>query len=75
MSSELLTGCFWSGYEGSHSTFRPRVKNRAAVLSVISSRRTRLQLGARASAVTVEAQLQSGPLLVNYIGLMFNLYF
>ncbi len=30
------------------------------VLSVISSRRTRLQLGARASAVTVEAQLQSG---------------
>ncbi len=40
------------------------------------SRRTRLQLGARASAVTVEAQLQSVvDLLMNYIGLMFNLYF
>ncbi len=31
-----------------------------AVWSVISSRRTRLQLGVRASAVTVETRLQSG---------------
>ncbi len=61
MSSELFTVCFWSGYEGNHSSFRPRVKRRAAVLSGISSRRTRLQLGVRASAVTVETQSQSGP--------------
>ncbi len=61
MSSELLTVCFWSGYEGNRSSFRPRVKRRAAVSSVISPRRTRLQLGVRASAVTVETQLQSGP--------------
>ncbi len=62
--------------EGNRSTFRPWVKRRAAVWSVISPRRTRLQLGVRASAVTVETQLHSGvDLLVNYIGLMFNLYF
>ncbi len=61
MSSELLTVCCWSGYKGNRSSFRPRVKRRAAVLSVSSPRRTRLQLGVRASAVTVKTQLQSGP--------------
>ncbi len=61
MSSELLTVCCWAGNEGNRSTFRPRVKRRAAVLSVISPRRTRLQLGVRASAVTVKTELQSGP--------------
>ncbi len=35
---------FWSGYEGHRSSFRPWVKRRAAVWSVISPRRTRLQL-------------------------------
>ncbi len=34
-----------SGYEGNRSTFRTWVKRRAAVLSVSSSRQTRLQLG------------------------------
>ncbi len=60
MSSELFTVCFWADCEGNRSTSRPGVKCRAAVLSVISSRRTRLQLGVRASAVTVETELQSG---------------
>ncbi len=76
MSSELFTVCFKVGFEGNRSSFRPRVKHRAAVLSVISSRRTRLQLGVRASAVKVEPELQSVvDLFVNYLCLMFNLYF
>ncbi len=45
MSSELFTVCFWAGYEGNRSTFRLSVKRKVAVLSVSSSRRTRLQLG------------------------------
>ncbi len=42
MSSELFTVCFWSGYEGNRSTFRPWVKRRAAVLSVISSKKANI---------------------------------
>ncbi len=59
MSSELLTVCFWADCEG--STFRPCMGPPPCILSVISPRRTRLQLGARASAVTVKTELQSGP--------------
>ncbi len=66
MSSELFAVCFWSDCEG---------KRRAAGLFVISARRTRLQLGVRASAVTVEAQLQSGRFTRELHCLMFNLYF
>ncbi len=73
MSSELFTVCFWADCEGNRSTFHPRVKSRAAVLSVISSPRTRLQLGGRASAVTVETELQSGRFTRELCG--FNLYF
>ncbi len=45
MSSELFTVCFWAGYEGNCTIFRLRVKRKAAVSTVSSSSRTRLQLG------------------------------
>ncbi len=76
MSSERFTVCCWAGYEGNRSSFRPRVKRRAAVLCASGSAEHDSSSGARVSAVTVDTQLQSVvDLLVNYIGLMFNLYF
>ncbi len=57
MSSEQFTFSFWAGYEGNRSTFCPWVTSYTWAVPAEHDSSS----GARARAVTVETELQSGP--------------
>ncbi len=75
MSSELLTVCCWAGNEGNRSSFRPWVKLRAVVSSVIVPAEHDSSSAWEPAPLRWKHNYRVVHLLVNYIGLMFNLYF
>ncbi len=75
MSSELINVCFWAGYEGNRSTFRLSETQGGGLIREQFPPNTTPARTREPASLRWKQNYRVIDLLVNYVFLMFNLYF